>query len=61
MNFKWPKHMDERPLLTKIDGNQVYFRDNTQKHFDSIIKCTGYKNYYPFLNEDLRLITENIL
>ena len=59
MGFKWPKTMDERPLLTKIDGKTVHFKDGSSKEYDAIILCTGYKHHFPFLDDDLRLRTHN--
>jgi trimethylamine monooxygenase len=41
MGFKWPKGMDERPLLTKIEGRTVHFKDGSSKNFDAIILCTA--------------------
>jgi len=61
MDFKWPEGIDERPLLTQIRGNTVYFSDGSEKDFDVIIMCTGYLNSYPFLADPLRLKTKNTL
>jgi trimethylamine monooxygenase len=41
MGFKWPKGMDERPLLTNIEGRTVHFKDGSSKNFDAIILCTA--------------------
>ncbi len=59
MGFKWPKGMDERPLLTNIEGRKVSFKDGTTKEFDAIILCTGYQHHFPFLADDLKLRTHN--
>lgn len=61
MEFKWPESMDERPLLTQIDGRTIHFSDGSNKEFDAIILCTGYKHHFPFMEESLRLRTPNIL
>jgi trimethylamine monooxygenase len=61
MGFKWPETMEERPLLTKIDGKTVHFKDGSTKDVDAIILCTGYQHYFPFLPEGLRLRTHNRL
>jgi trimethylamine monooxygenase len=37
----------------------VYFKDGSKKKVDAIILCTGYLNYYPFLEDKLRLETVN--
>ena len=29
MDFKWPDNVSERPLLVKVDGNTVHFRDGS--------------------------------
>lgn len=61
MGFDWPKGMDERPLLTRIDGSTVHFKDGSSKDFDAIILCTGYQHHFPFMEERLRLRTHNRL
>ena len=61
MAFKWPSHISERPLLTKIDGNTVQFRDGSSAEVDDIILCTGYQFSYPFMEERLCLKTTNVL
>lgn len=59
--FDWPTGMDERPLLTKIDGPTVHFSDGSQKDFNAIILCTGYQHSFPFLDDSLKLRTTNRL
>ena len=59
MGFKWPANISERPLLVKVDGKTVYFKDGSTAEVDSIILCTGYLYSYPFLKDDLRLKTGN--
>ena len=61
MGFKWPTEITERPLLTKIEGKTVHFKDGTTADVDAIILCTGYYFHFPFLEERLRLKTRNIL
>ena len=61
MGFKWPEGMDERPLMTKIEGSKVHFKDGSSKSYDAIILCTGYQHHFPFLAEDLKLRTTNRL
>lgn len=61
IDYDWPEGIDERPLLTHIQGRTVTFSDNTSKDFDTIILCTGYKHHFPFLPDELRLKTENKL
>ncbi len=61
MGFDWPEGMEERELLTRIDGRTVHFKDGSSKEFDAIILCTGYKHHFPFLSDALRLETTNRL
>ena len=61
MGFHWPKGMDERPLLTKIEGRTAHFKDGWKQEIDAIILCTGYQHHFPFLEEKLRLKTRNRL
>ena len=62
MNFKWPSNISERPLLVKVDGNTVHFKDGSTAEVDAIILCTGYLYSYSFLKDDsLRLKTANVM
>lgn len=61
MGFKWPPEITERPLLTKIEGKTIHFKDGTTADVDAIILCTGYYFHFPFLEERLRLKAKNIL
>ena len=61
MGFHWPKNWETKPLLTKVEGNIVHFKDGTSKKIDAIILCTGYLHHFPFLHDDLRLKTGNRL
>ena len=49
MGFNWPEGVIERPILTKIDGSTVTFKDGSSEDYDVIIKCTGYLHYFPFM------------
>lgn len=59
--FAWPEQFEQRPLLTKIEGNLAHFIDGTSKVVDAIVMCTGYLHHFPFLPDDLRLVTNNRL
>ncbi len=59
--FDWPDRMDERPLLTKIDGSTISFKDGSSKDFDAIILCTGYQHSFPFMSDSIKLRTTNRL
>ncbi|ATG49158.1 potassium transporter [Celeribacter ethanolicus] len=61
MGFKWPDNWEEKPALQKVEGKTAYFADGSSKDVDAIILCTGYKHYFPFLPDDLRLKTKNRL
>ena len=59
MGFKWPKGVIERPILTNISGSKVTFADGKTEEYDVIIKCTGYLHQFPFMEEKLKLKTNN--
>ncbi len=59
MGFKWPDNWEEKPLLVKVDRDTAYFSDGRHKRVDAIILCTGYLHHFPFLEESLRLKTQN--
>jgi trimethylamine monooxygenase len=61
MGFQWPANWEEKPALVKVEGKTAFFKDGSSKHIDAIILCTGYKHYFPFLPDDLRLKTANRL
>lgn len=59
--FNWPEQFEQRPLLVKVEGNIAHFKDGTSKAVDAIVMCTGYLHHFPFLPDDLRLVTHNRL
>lgn len=61
MGFSWPEGFAEVPLITKIAGRTVTFKDGSSREVDAIVLCTGYKHYFPFLPDSLRLSTNNRL
>jgi len=61
IGFEWPDNMEERPLLTHFSGDVGHFSDGSSKAFDAVIMCTGYLFHFPFLPDDLRLITQNCM
>ncbi len=61
LGFHWPENWEEKPALERVEGNTAYFIDGTSKHVDAIILCTGYKHFFNFLPDDLRLKTANRL
>ena len=61
MGFKWPPQIQEKPLLTKVEGNTVHFKDGTTTEVDDIILCTGYHYSFPFMEERLRLKSNKVM
>lgn len=61
MGFNWPDNWEEKQALVKVEDGAAVFADGTSKKVDAIILCTGYKHYFPFLPDDLRLKTKNRL
>ena len=61
LGFDWPEQFSQSPLLVKLEGHIATFLDGTQKHVDAIVMCTGYLHNFPFLADDLRLVTNNVL
>ncbi|MEM7179146.1 MAG: NAD(P)/FAD-dependent oxidoreductase [Pseudomonadota bacterium] len=61
MGYDWPENWQEVPALVKVEKNTATFKDGTTKDVDAIILCTGYQHYFPFMPDDLRLVTANRL
>lgn len=61
IGVKWPKGIEERPLVKYFEGNRAYFADGTSQEYDAVIMCTGYQHKLPFLPDNLRLKTKNCL
>lgn len=61
MGYDWPDNWAEVPLLTKVVGNTAHFKDGTTRDVDAIILCTGYRHHFPFMADNLRLRTPNVL
>ena len=61
MGYDWPDNWQEVPKLERVERKTAYFIDGTSKEVDAIILCTGYKHHFPFLPDDLRLKTPNVL
>ncbi len=61
MGFKWPAGVNEVPLMTKVEGSQITFRDGSAADYDAIILCTGYLHYHPFMEDSLRIKSRNRL
>ena len=61
MPYEWPDNWDVKPALERVEGKTAHFKDGSSKAVDAIILCTGYKHHFPFLPDDLRLKTPNVL
>ncbi len=61
MGFDWPDGITEKPILSRVDGRTVHFVDGTSSEIDAIISCTGYLHHFPYMDDDLRLVTTNRL
>ena len=61
MGYDWPDNWEEVPALKRVAGNTAHFIDGSSRDVDAIILCTGYKHHFPFLPDDLRLKTANVL
>ena len=61
MPYAWPDNWEIKPKLERVDKKTAHFSDGTSKEVDAIILCTGYKHHFPFLPDELRLKTANIL
>lgn len=61
MGYQWPKGWQEKPLLESVQGHTAFFADGSRSQVDAIILCTGYKHHFPFLDDSLRLRTDNRL
>ena len=61
MGFDWPEGISEKPILTHVDGRTVHFTDGSTMEADAIVSCTGYLHNFPFMDDELRLVTANRL
>lgn len=61
MGYDWPANWQEVPLLERVENNVCYFKDGSFKTVDAIILCTGYQHHFPFLDNELKLKTNNRL
>ncbi len=61
MGYAWPDNWKKVPLLQRMEGKTAHFKDGTTKDVDAVILCTGYKHYFPFMDNALRLSTPNVL
>lgn len=62
MDYKgWPDIVDHVKGIVAFDGNTVEFGDGSKQEYDVVVMCTGYQHDFPFLDEELKLKTNNCL
>ncbi len=61
MGYRWPDNWKEVPRLERVEGRTAFFADGSNTDVDTIILCTGYRHHFPFLPDELRLKTANVL
>ena len=59
--YQWPDNWHEVGGLDRVEGKTAYFTDGNKADIDAIILCTGYKHHFPFMPDELRLKTPNVL
>ncbi len=59
--LKWPEGIKEVYYLDKLEGKKATFKDGHTQEADVLILCTGYLHHFPFLEESLKLKTNNRL
>ena len=60
MNYTFPDNFEIKNEIDFIEKNIIFFKDGTSKKFDCIIFCTGYIFNFPFLENDLKLKSDNL-
>lgn len=61
MPYNWPECFETHGLPTNIEGNTVHFPDGAKVDVDVIVMCTGFNLHYPFMEEDIRLVSANLI
>ena len=61
IGYHWPDNWTEKPAISHVDNRTVHFVDGTTTDVHAIVLCTGYLHHFPFLPDELRLKTANIL
>jgi len=41
--------LDQRPVFTRFEGDEVIWQDGTREHVDTVISATGYRPSLPYL------------
>ncbi|KAL1131046.1 hypothetical protein AAG570_012283 [Ranatra chinensis] len=55
----FPAVIEMRPEIASIEGSNIIFKDGSSVQGDMLFYCTGYKYYFPFLNEECGIRVEN--
>jgi trimethylamine monooxygenase len=50
-----PEDVEERPNVERFDSTKAYFKDGSSAEIDCVILTTGYRNYFPFLEDRFRI------
>ncbi|XP_045208771.2 senecionine N-oxygenase-like [Mercenaria mercenaria] len=53
-----PDGVEERPMVERFDYNKAHFKDGSSAEIDAVILTTGYRNYFPFLEDRFRIPEE---
>lgn len=53
-----PEHVRVTDWVKSIKGKEVTFESGKSAEFDAIIFCTGYKFYFPFLDESCEVVID---
>lgn len=61
MGYKFPDCIQEWPLLRKVDRSTVHFSNGKTFEADAMIFCTGYQHHFPFMPDNIRLHSSNVL
>ena len=59
MPYHWPPKVENRPAISYVEKNECHFVDGSSFTADAIILCTGYLYHFPFMAQDIKLVTES--
>lgn len=59
MPYKWPECFSTHKLPIGIEDKKITFPDGAEIEVDVIIMCTGFNLHYPFVDEKIRLVSQN--
>ncbi|KAL3286888.1 hypothetical protein HHI36_001375 [Cryptolaemus montrouzieri] len=57
--FNFPAGLIRKPLVERINGNTVFFQDESKEEIDAILLCTGFNISYPFLSTKCGIVVED--